>query len=120
MLKILLADDHSVIRQRIKLILLEEYPSSQIEEAEDGHILLKKFMMGDWDLIIADISMPIVSGLEALQHIREHFPALPVLLLSIYCDEQYALRAIRAGASAYLCKENAQDELIRTVARLIV
>jgi DNA-binding NarL/FixJ family response regulator len=119
MLKILLADDHFVIRQRIKQILLEEYTSSQIEEAEDGDILLKKVMTGHWDLIIADISMPVVSGLEASRHIRKHFPALPVLLLSIYCDEQYALRAINAGASAYLCKENAQDELIRTVARLI-
>ncbi|HEV3327160.1 MAG TPA: response regulator transcription factor [Puia sp.] len=120
MLKILLADDHSVIRQRIKQILLEEYPSSQIEEAEDGAVLVKKFMTGHWDLIIADISMPVMSGLEALQHIREHLPAMPVLLLSIYCDQQYALRAIKAGATAYLCKENAQDELIHTVNRLIV
>lgn len=120
MLKILLADDHSAIRRRIKQILLEEYSLLQVEEAEDGDMLLKKAMTGDWDLIIADISMPVVSGLEAIQRIREHFPALPVLLLSIYCDEQYALRAIRAGASAYLCKENAQDELIRTVNRLIV
>jgi DNA-binding NarL/FixJ family response regulator len=120
MLKILLADDHSVIRKRIKQILQEEYSLSQIEEVEDGDILLKKVMTGHWDLIIADISMPVLSGLEALQRIREHFPALPVLLLSIYCDEQYALGAIKAGASAYLCKENAQDELIRTINRLIV
>jgi len=119
-LKILLADDHAILRQRLKQILLEEYPLSQVGEAEDGSILLKKAMSGDWDLIISDISMPVMSGLEALRQIRNDFPVLPVLLLSIYCDDQYAHEAIKAGASGYLCKERAEDELILTVRRLIV
>jgi two-component system, NarL family, invasion response regulator UvrY len=119
-LKILLADDHAILRQRLKQILLEEYPLSHVGEAEDGSILLKKAMSGDWDLIISDISMPVMSGLDALRQIRNDFPVLPVLLLSIYCDDQYAREAIRAGASGYLCKERAEDELILTVRRLIV
>jgi two-component system, NarL family, invasion response regulator UvrY len=119
-LKILLADDHAILRQRLKQILLEEYPLSHVGEAEDGSILLKKAMSGDWDLIISDISMPVMSGLEALRQIRNDFPVLPVLLLSIYCDDQYAYEAIKAGASGYLCKERAEDELILTVRRLIV
>lgn len=120
MIKILLADDHSAIRQRLKQILLDEYPFSQIEEVADGDRLIKRALSADWNLVIADISMPTVSGLEALRYIRDRNPSLPVLLLSIYCDEDYAAHAIKAGASAYLCKEEAHNELARTVQRLIV
>ena len=120
MVKILLADDHSAIRQRLKEILLDEYPCSKIEEVTDGDGLLRQALTGEWDLVIADYAMPAVSGLEALRHIRLSHPCLPVLLLSIYCDEEYASHAMRAGASAYLCKEAAYEELVSTVQRLIV
>lgn len=120
MIKILLADDHPATRQRLRQILLEGYPSSQIREVADGELLLREALEGSWDLVIADISMPGQSGLEATRHIRAHFPHLPVLLLSIYFDEGYARHVARAGASAYLCKEKAQDELIELVGRLIV
>ena len=120
MLKILIADDHELLRQHLKQILLEGFPLCFIAEAEDGQVLLEKAMADRWDLIISDISMPVMNGLEALRRIRIHFPALPVLLLSIYCDEQYADNARKAGASGYLCKERAQDELIRAVQEIIV
>jgi two-component system, NarL family, invasion response regulator UvrY len=120
MLKILLADDHTAIRQRLKQILLDGFPFSKIEEVADGDGLLRQALTEEWDLVIADIAMPAVSGLEALRHIRVSHPYLPVLLLSIYCDEDYASHAIRAGASAYLCKEVADEELVSTVQRLIV
>ncbi|HET6255760.1 MAG TPA: response regulator transcription factor [Puia sp.] len=118
MIKILIADDHSAIRQRLKQILLDEYPFSQIEEIGDGDSLIERALTEDWDLIIADIAMPAVK--ETLRHIRMRIPSLPVLLLSIYCDEDYAHHAIKAGAAAYLCKEEAHLELARTVQRLIV
>jgi two-component system invasion response regulator UvrY len=120
MIKILLADDHTAIRQRLKQLLLDEFPCSKIEEVADGSGLLRQALTEKWDLVIADIAMPEVSGLEALRHIRVSNPDLPVLLLSIYCDEDYASHAIRAGASAYLCKEFADDKLVSTVQRLIV
>jgi DNA-binding NarL/FixJ family response regulator len=120
MIKILLADDHTAIRQRLKQILLDEFPFSKIEEVADGNGLLRLALTEEWDLVIADMIMPAVSGLEALRHIRISHPHLPVLLLSIYCDEDYASHAIRAGASAYLCKEVAYEELVGTVQRLIV
>lgn len=120
MIKILLADDHHILRQRLKQILLEGYPCSLIEEAENGQVLVKKAMTGEWDIIISDISMPVMSGLEALRRIRDDFPVLPVLLLSIYTDEQYAGEAIKAGASGYLCKDRAESELVGTIGRLIV
>lgn len=120
MIKILLADDHAAIRQRLKQILLDEFPFSKIAEVADGDVLLRKALTEEWDLVIADMTMPAVSGLEALRHIRRSRPGLPVLLLSIYCDEDYASHAIRAGASAYLCKEVAHEALVPTVQRLIV
>jgi two-component system invasion response regulator UvrY len=120
MIKILLADDHCAIRQRLKQILLDEYPNSQIEEVADGNRLLQRAFDEDWDLVIADISMPPVSGLESLRHMRSSNPSLPVLILSIYCDEDYAAHAIKAGASAYVCKEEAHNELVPAVRRLIV
>lgn len=120
MIKILLADDHCAIRQRLKQILLDEYPFSQIEEVADGYGLLQQARSEEWDLVIADISMPEMSGLEAVRHIRLSHPSLPVLLLSIYRDEDYANHALRAGASAYLCKEATPDELVSAVHRLIV
>jgi two-component system, NarL family, invasion response regulator UvrY len=120
MIKILLADDHFAIRQRLKQILLDEYPSSLIEEVSDGDGLIRRALAGDWDLVIADISMPSVSGLEALRNIRSSNPSLPVLILSIYRAEDYAAHAIKAGASAYLCKDEAHEELVPTVHRLIV
>ena len=120
MKKILLADDHPAIRKRLKQILLEGYPGSHIEEVTDGDLLLHQALEGGWNLVITDISMPVLSGLDALRLIRVRFPELPILLLSIYFDEDYARHAIDAGASAYLPKEKAQDELVRTVHALIV
>jgi two-component system invasion response regulator UvrY len=120
MIKILLADDHFAIRQRLKQILLDAYPNFQIEEVSDGDGLLHRALDEDWDLVIADISMPSMSGLEALREIRSSNPSLPFLILSIYYDEEYAAHAFKAGASAYLCKEEAHNELVPTVRRLIV
>jgi two-component system, NarL family, invasion response regulator UvrY len=119
-MKILLADDHSAIRQRLRHILLEAYPGSRIEEVSDGEGLIRQTMAQSWDLVIADIHMPAVTGLEALRHIRARHPTLPVLLVSSYHQEDYAHVAIRAGASAYLSKETAQDELISLVQQLTV
>ncbi|HEV2354634.1 MAG TPA: response regulator transcription factor [Puia sp.] len=120
MKKILLADDHFAIRQRIKQLLLDGYPSVQIVEVSDGNVLVRKALEGGWDLIVADVSMSGQSGLEATRLIRARFPRLPVLLLSIYYEEAYARYVAAVGASAYLCKENAHDELVETINRLIV
>lgn len=120
MIKILLADDHAAIRQRLRQILLEGYPSSHIHEVADGDLLVREALRGGWDLVVADISMPGQSGLEAMRHIRARFPQLPVLLLSIYFDEDYQQHVVRAGASGYICKEKAQDELVPAIGRLIV
>ena len=118
-MRIFIADDHSVLRRGLKQILQDEYPSAYIEEGADAEILIKKVIKEEWDLIITDISMPGRSGMEALQQIKTEFPKLPVLVLSGYTEEQYAMRALKAGASGYLNKDTAPEELIMAVRRIL-
>lgn len=119
MLRVLLADDHDVIRRGLRQILLDQYPSALIEEAVNGEDLVKKALLGEWDLIISDISMPVMSGLDALKRVKERFPLLPVLLLSTPSEEQYTARILDAGASGYLSKDSAPENLINAVQQIL-
>ncbi len=120
MLRILIADDHSVVRKGLKQILLDEFPSAIIDEVGDAEGLIKKTMTAKWDVIVSDLSMPGRSGLDALLQIKQSFPDLPVLILSIHPEEQYALRALKAGASGYLSKDTAPDELVKAVKKVLL
>ena len=114
-MKILIADDHAIVRRGLKEILLDEYPSAIIDEARDAEELLKKVFQDKWDLIISDLSMPGRSGLDALKQIKQAFPKLPVLIMSIYPEDQYAVRAFRAGASGYFNKNCIHEELFKAI-----
>jgi two-component system invasion response regulator UvrY len=118
-MRILITDDHAVIRRGLKQILLDEYPAATIEEAADAEAAIKKTINGEWDIIISDLSMPGRSGLDLVQHIKQNFPKLPVLILSIHPEEQYAIRALKAGAAGYLNKEAAPEELVMAVQRVL-
>ena len=120
MLKILIADDHTVVRKGLRQILLEEFLSAEIEEAIDAEELMKKVMRKEWDIVVSDISMPGRSGLEVLQQIKQHYPRLPVLILSVHPEEQYAVRVLKAGASGYLNKDSAPDELVKAVRQVLL
>jgi DNA-binding NarL/FixJ family response regulator len=120
MLRIIIADDHTVVRRGLKQILLDEFPSAVIEEAADADLLLKKVFKEEWDIVISDLSMPGRSGMDALQQIKLHNPKLPVLILSVHSEEHYAIRVLKAGASGYLNKESAPEELIQAVRRLLM
>lgn len=119
MKRILLADDHSYIRLGLIQILKDEYPSAEIKEVADGNSLVKEVMDHDWDLVISDLDMPGRSGLEALEQIKRLKPHLPVLILSIYTEDLYAIRALKAGASGYINKNAAPYELITAVQRIL-
>ncbi|HYF29618.1 MAG TPA: response regulator transcription factor [Chitinophagaceae bacterium] len=119
MLRFLIADDHEIIRKGLKQILLEEFSFAHIEEAADGNALLQKAINGNWDVVISDIAMPGLTGMEALKRIREQHPRLPVLILSIHSEEQYTHRILKAGASGYLCKDAATKELVNAVKRIL-
>ncbi|MBX2889155.1 MAG: response regulator transcription factor [Ferruginibacter sp.] len=120
MQRILIADDHSVVRKGLRQILLEGFPSAVIEEVADAEDMIKKVIAADWDVVISDLSMPGRSGLEALQQIKQIQPKLPVLILSIHPEEQYAIRVLKSGAAGYLSKDLAPEELVNAVQRVML
>lgn len=115
MTRILIADDHAVVRKGLKQILLEEYPSAKIGEVADAESLLAEVMTEGWDIVVCDMNMPGRSGLDALTQIKHVAPQLPVLIMSMYPEDQYALRVLKAGASGYLGKDNIHDDIVKAV-----
>ena len=114
-MRIFIADDHAIVRRGLKQLLLEHYPFAEIGEAGDAQTLITEVMNREWDVVICDMNMPGRSGLDALQQIKEISPKLPVLIMSMYPEDQYALRVIKAGASGYLGKETVHDDLVKAI-----
>lgn len=118
MLRILVADDHTIVREGLKQILGEVPDIIVAGEASDGLEALQKAQEDHYDLVLLDIAMPGLGGLDVLKHLKSHKPELPVLMLSMYPEEQYAVRTLKAGASGYLTKESASDELIAAIRKV--
>ena len=119
MIRILIADDYTVIRKGVRQILTQAYPNAEIEEIEEGEEWTDKLRNSPWDMIISDHPGPDRGGWAALQRVRKDYPGLPVLILSLYTREYDALRAFQAGASGYLGKDAAPDELIWAVRQIL-
>lgn len=117
-MKILITDDHKIVREGLKEILLHLPEISVIEEAKNGDEALAMISKEDFDLILLDISLPDISGLEVLQSIKRKHPLQRVLMLSMYTQEHYALRTLKMGASGYLTKDTASEELIEAVRKI--
>jgi two-component system invasion response regulator UvrY len=118
MINILIADDHAVVRKGLRQILTETPDLRVADEAVDGEDVLEKVKRNSYDVIVLDISMPGMSGLDALKRLNVEHPDLPVLVLSIYSEDQYALRVLKAGASGYLTKESAPGELVSAIRKV--
>ncbi len=118
MIKILVADDHTVVRRGIEQIIAETDDIVVADEARNGQEVIEKVLKNDYDLVLLDISMPGKDGIEVLKILKNRRPKLAVLMLSIYPEEQYAVRALRSGASGYLTKESAPDELIAAIRKV--
>ena len=114
-MRILIADDHAIVRRGLKEILLEEYPFAEIGEAADAEEVIKKAILENWDTVICDLNMPGRSGLDALKQIRQSVTEIPVLIMSMYPEDQYAIRALKAGASGYFNKNSIHEELIKAI-----
>ena len=114
-MRILIADDHAIVRKGLRQLLLEEYPSAVIEEVSDAEGLVNKALIDKWDIVICDLSMPGRSGLDALRQIKQSSPSLPVLIMSMHPEDQYALRVLKSGASGYLSKDSIHDELMNAI-----
>ena len=117
-IKILIADDHPIVREGFKQVLSETSDMVVADEASNGQEVLNLVRKNKYDVILLDISMPGRSGLEILKELRSENPKLPVLIVSIYPEEQYAVRAFRAGASGYLTKASAPNELIAAIRKV--
>ncbi len=118
-MRILIADDHAIVRRGVIELLRSEFLTAEIHEAFNGHDALRQAINNSWDLIVMDISMPLKNGIEALKEIRVAGINTPVLMLSMQPEDQYAIRAIRAGASGFVNKESATDELIIAVRKVL-
>ena len=119
-IKILIADDHAIVREGLKQIVAEEKDMIVAGEAENVARLLNLLQEKVFDIIVLDINMPGRSGLEALKDIKQNYPRLPVLILSMFSEDQYGLRAIKAGASGYLKKASAPTELVSAIRKIIL
>lgn len=116
---ILVADDHAVVRAGVRQMLAETYPNCDFAEAEDAQQALDWARRREFDLIVLDISMPGRSGLDILRDLRAISTTTPVLVLSMHAEEQFAVRALRAGASGYLTKASVTPELIKAVEQVL-
>lgn len=119
MKRILIVDDHEVVRRGLRDILREAVAEAEIGEACNAREAAEQLAKAAWDLVLLDLNLPGRSGLELLADLRAQHPALPVLVLSVYPEEEYALRAIRLGASGYLTKQSASDELRAAVSKTL-
>lgn len=119
MIKVLIADDHAILRRGLKEILVRELDEVKCGEAEDSEQVLTEVAKQGWDLVILDISMPGKSGLDLLGDLQRIQPQLPVLVLSMHPEDQYAKRVLRAGASGYMNKESAPEELIKAIQKVL-
>jgi two-component system invasion response regulator UvrY len=118
MKKILIADDHPVVREGLKKIFEKETSFRITGEARTGQEVLNKVRKSDFDLVLLDITMPGKNWLEVLKELRAEFPRIPVLIVSMHTEEEYILRALRAGASGYLAKESVMAELVEAVRKV--
>jgi DNA-binding NarL/FixJ family response regulator len=118
-MKALIADDHPIVRKGIVQLLKDAFPKIKTEEVNSGIEAVKKINGEVWDLIVLDISMPGRNGIEVLKHARNSGVKTPILILSMQAEEHYALRSLKAGASGYVSKESAGDELVKAVEKVM-
>ena len=118
MIKVLVADDHTLIREGIKHILKEQPDMMVIGEARNGEEALRLVHTSDWDVLVMDISMPLRSGMEVLKDVQNTRPHALVLMLSVYPENQFGIRVIKAGAAGYLTKSAAVEELVPAIRKI--
>jgi len=118
MIDVILVDDHAIVREGIRRIIDDTVGINISAEASTGQEALDLIWKEKYDLVILDISMPGKNGLQTLKEIKKYDVKLPVLMLSMHAEEQYAMRAIKAGASGYITKESASDQLVRAIRKI--
>lgn len=118
MINLLIADDYVLIREGLKKVLRNEPDMKVVAEAVNGAEVMKKLKKSEANFVVLDINMPVKSGLDVLLDLKRMYPQLPVLMLSMYPEKTYALRSLKAGASGYLSKESAAEELVMAIKKV--
>jgi len=118
-MKFLVADDHAIVRKGLVQILCDEFPDAIVREVSNSHEVIEQIHQDAWDVILLDISMPGRNGIETLKQIRAEGIKTPILMLSMHSEGQYAVRVLKAGASGFLNKETATEELLVAVRKLL-
>src|SRR3989441_13148924 len=119
MIRVVVVDDHAVVREGLKRIISENPGMAVTGEAGDGHEAHKLIRGGACDVVLLDITMPNKNGLDVLKEVRTEVPRLPVLVLSMHSEDQYAVRVLRAGAAGYLTKESAPAKLVQAIRKVV-
>ena len=119
MTRVLLVDDHAVVRQGLKQVLAESLPDATFGDASNADEALRMVRTANWDIVVLDISLPGKSGIEALKELRAAHPRLPVLVLSMHPEEQFAVRALKAGAAGYVTKRTAARDVVAAVRKVL-
>ncbi|THF61006.1 response regulator transcription factor [Pseudothauera rhizosphaerae] len=119
MIRILIADDHDILRAGLKHILSESGDITVGGEASNGAEAMARLRSGQWDAAVLDLNMPGRNGIELIKQVKDEFPRLPILILSMYKEDIYAVRALKAGASGYLCKDNAEALLAEAIRKIV-
>lgn len=114
-IRVLIADDHAIVREGLKQIIGDNGDLVVTGEASNGQQAIQRARAGDMDVLLLDISLPDRNGIDVLHQLKKEFPSLPVLMLSMYREDQYAIRAMKAGASGYLNKQSATTELVKAI-----
>jgi len=118
MIRLVVADDHTIVREGLKQILAAASDLRVVGEASDGHQVMERVRALDFDLLLLDMSMPGKSGIELIKQVHAEKPKVKILVLSMHEEQQYAVRAIRAGASGYLTKESASRQLVDAIRKI--
>jgi two-component system invasion response regulator UvrY len=119
MIRILIADDHELMRRGLRSILAEAFPELIVREAADARQTLNAAAKQSWDMVLLDINMPGRSGMDVLQDLKHLYPKLPVIMLTVFPEKDFAVRAFKLGCSGYICKQSASDELMAAVRKAL-
>ncbi|MBI4126530.1 MAG: response regulator transcription factor [Deltaproteobacteria bacterium] len=119
MIKILVVDDHTMVRTGMKQLLTEQLEAASVGEAADGDQALAIIQKEPWDIVILDVTLPDRNGLQILKILKQDHPNLPVLILSMHPEEEFAIEALRRGAAGYITKQSAADELVAAVRKVL-
>jgi two-component system invasion response regulator UvrY len=114
-MRFLIVDDHTVVRRGIRQILVDEFEHCEVVEAQTAAELMSLVRTEEWDTVVLDISLPDRNGLDVLKDLKQELPALPVVILSMHPEEQFAVRVLRAGGVGYVPKESASEELTTAI-----